>query len=500
MRWHNGPGAHERCGPFPCRLISLKPQPVSEPVPAPLPKPLRGAGRPADSLAVRLFALTLGAILFTEALIFVPTAGNLRMQWLDERVQAARIAALALEAAPMRAVSDELSQSLLMSAEVLAVAESEDDIRFQLLAPAAPIEGPMRIVDLRDTGAMSRIFAGLGEYAAPRGEVLIVIAEGSAEGRVIEVVVPQAPLKEAMVAFAWRIAILSLVIALVAAIVIFLVLNALVVRPMRRVTVSVEQFSRDPGSWTRRLAPTRRRDEIGRAQNALAGMEEAVADAFRQRARLAELGSAVAKINHDLRNSLASAQLVSDGLAHSEDPRVTRAAPRLKRALERAIELATATLDYGKAAPRAPVLQTVNLLSVLEGAAEEALMENGLAASIEVPAALELSTDPEHLHRIAANLIRNAADALRLAGTAGGEVSIRCEAGALLFADNGPGLPEAARENLFRPFSGSVRAGGTGLGLVIAHELAESLGGRLELAETGPEGTVFRLSLPGLPS
>ena len=473
---------------------------MNAPVPAPETTLLEDAGRLTDSLAVRLFALTIGAILFTEALIFIPAASNLRTQWLGERVQAARIAALALEAAPMRSVSEELSQSLLMSAEVLAVAEMEDEMRFQLLAPLGPIEGPMRVVDLRATSAMGRVYSAMGEFSAPAGEVLIVIAEGSAEGRVIEVVVPQAPLKAAMTSFAWRIAGLSLVIALVAAVVIFLVLDALVVRPMRRVTVSVEQFSRDPGSWTRRLAPTRRRDEIGRAQNALAGMEGAVAEAFRQRAHLAELGSAVAKINHDLRNSLASAQLVSDGLAHSEDPRVKRAAPRLERALMRAIELATATLDYGKAAPRAPVTQTVNLREAIQGAAEEALMGNGIAPEINLVPQMTLQTDPEHLHRIAANLIRNAADAIKQSGTQPATISIHCESGALIFADNGPGLPDTARQNLFRPFAGSGRTGGTGLGLVIAHELAEALGGTLTLAETGPGGTRFRLALPGLPA
>jgi signal transduction histidine kinase len=453
----------------------------------------------ADTLAVRLFTLTAGAILLVEILIFIPTASNLRTQWLAERVQAGRIAALALEAAPMRAVSEELSHSLLRTAEVLAVAEIEDEMRFQLLAPQTEIEGPMRIVDLRRTVGVMGAARALGEYLAPAGEILVIVAEGSAADREIEVVVPQAPLKGAMAALAVRIAGMASLIALAAAFVIFLFLNALIVGPIRRVTVSVEQFSQDPGSWTRRLPRTRRRDEIGRAQNALAGMEEVVADAFRQRAHLAELGSAVAKINHDLRNSLASAQLVSDGLAHSEDPRVKRAAPRLKRALERAIELATATLDYGKASPRAPVLREVNLRAVLEGAAEEALEANGVSFRLDFPETLSLLTDGEQLHRIASNLIRNSAEAMRQEALAEPLVSIRCDAGALWFQDNGPGLADAARANLFRPFAGSSQPGGTGLGLVIASELAQGLGGTLTLAESGPEGTVFRLALPGLP-
>jgi len=473
---------------------------VTHPLPAPSPAPLPRLRRFAEGLSGRLFALTLGAILFTEFLIFIPSVSGLRTQWLQERVAAARIASLALEAAPMREVSDELSESLLRKAEVLAVAELEDEMRFQLLPPAAPIEGPTRAIDLRGSTMMGRSMAAISEYFAPDGEILIVTAEGPGEGRILEIVLPQAPLKAALVAFAWRIAGLSLIIALVAAILIYAVLDLLVVRPMKRVTVSVEQFSKDPGGWTRRLSPTTRRDEIGRAQNALSGMEEAVADAFRQRAHLAELGSAVAKINHDLRNSLASAQLVSDVLAKSEDPRVKRAAPRLERALERAIELATATLDYGKAAPRSPRLQTVSVRTVLMEAADEALNGSDTVIANDVPADLSIESDPDHLYRIASNLLRNAAEAMAQAGKSEARIQVVLEGGALVFRDNGPGLPEKAQTNLFKPFAGSSRANGTGLGLVIAYELAGALGGELTLLETGDAGTAFRLALPGLPA
>lgn len=469
--------------------------------PPPQPQnPLAVIRRWTDGLSVRLFALTLGAILFTEFLIFIPSVSGLRTQWLQERAAAARIAALALEAAPMREVSDELSESLLRSAEVLAVAEMEDEMRFQLLAPQAPIEGPSRNVDIRSTTMMSRSVDALSEYFAPKDEILILTAEGSGEGRVIEVVLPQAPLKTAMVSFAWRIAGLSLLIALVAAALIYAVLDLTVVRPMKRVTISVVQFSRDPGSWSRRLSPTSRRDEIGRAQNALSGMEEAVADSFRQRSHLAELGSAVAKINHDLRNSLASAQLVSDVLGRSDDPRVKRAAPRLERALERAIDLATATLDYGKSTPRPPRMQTITLRTVLLEAADEALNGNAMDAIVDVPADFTFDCDPDHLHRIASNLLRNAGEATVQATNGPPQIRISLDKGALVFRDNGPGLPDRARANLFKPFAGSSRENGTGLGLVIAHELADALGGELSLMESGPGGTAFRLALPGLPA
>ena len=72
------------------------------------------------------------------------------------------------------------------------------------------------------------------------------------------------------------------------------------------------------------------------------------------RARLAALGEAVAKINHDLRNMLTSAQIASERLAQSGDPKVAQALPRLERALDRAIKLATGVLAYGKSEEPAP--------------------------------------------------------------------------------------------------------------------------------------------------
>ena len=61
--------------------------------------------------------------------------------------------------------------------------------------------------------------------------------------------------------------------------------------------------------------------------------------------------------------------------------------------------------------------------------------------------------------------------------------------------DDGPGLPSRARDNLFLPFRGSVRAGGTGLGLANARELMRNHGGDLTLVDTGDSGSTFRATL-----
>lgn len=468
-------------------------------VPAPIPETTetRAGARWFDSLSFRLFALTVAAILIVEAFIFVPSASGFRTAWLMERVQAARIAALALDAAPERSVSEELSAQLLANAEVWAVAELEDDMRFQLLPAHVPMDGEMYRLDIRHSTAASRVRNAVGAFFAPDDRILVISADGSAEGRVIEVVVPHAPLKQALIAYARRIAGLSLIIALFAATIIYVLLHWLVVNPMRRVTLSVEQFRMDPGSWTRRLKPTTRRDEIGRAQNALADMEAAVADSFRQRAHLAELGTAVAKINHDLRNSLASAQLVSDTLARSEDIRVKKAAPRLERALTRAITLATETLDYGKATPQPAETERIALKYALDEAADEALAAWPSVEFLNELQDLDFGiADPDHLHRIAANLIRNAAEAMTAAACHPSRITVRFQDNCIDFIDTGPGLPDKAVENLFKPFAGSSRKEGTGLGLVIAQELARAMGGDLELASTSPAGSTFRLTLP----
>ena len=468
---------------------------------APLPAP---SSQPAPArwyhgLSFRLFAFTLVAILFVEGLIFIPSASGFRTAWLEERLQASRIAALALDAAPSRMVSQELARQLLENAEVLSVAEIEDDMHIQLLASDMAIDGSYHQLDMMHTTMVSRVLNVLGAFAAPKDRILVITAEGSTQDRIIEIVVPHAPLKADLFAYGRRIAGLSLLIALIAATVIYVVLHILVVRPMMRVTASVEQFRMDPGAWTRRLKPTTRRDEIGRARNALADMEEAVADAFRQRAHLAELGTAVAKINHDLRNSLASAQLVSDTLARSEDPRVQKAAPRLERALTRAINLASETLDYGKAAPQPADMQPVALRAAIEEAAAEALTAWPEIEFIDdLPNARIIEADPDHLHRLATNLIRNAAEAMVSAASLPKRITVSLSREGIEFADTGPGLPATAQDNLFKPFAASTRKTGTGLGLVIARELALGMGGDLELASTGREGTVFRLILPDL--
>jgi signal transduction histidine kinase len=288
---------------------------------------------------------------------------------------------------------------------------------------------------------------------------------------------------------------MSLIISLTTAALVYLSLQWMLVRPMRRITDSMTAFRQDPEDASRGIAPSRRGDEIGRAQSELSMLQQTVREALAQRARLAALGTAVTKINHDLRSILATARLVSDGLADSAAPEVRRVAPRLLDAIDRAVALCTQTLDFSREG--APPFSPSDIpLSPLIAEIPQALgLDTGdVEVDLSIPKGLRVRADRDQLYRVFLNLTRNAVEAgarkLSFRATRErGTVEVEIE-------DNGPGLPPRAQENLFRPFFGSARPGGSGLGLAIARELMRGQGGEIALAETTGAGTVFRLTLP----
>ena len=210
------------------------------------------------------------------------------------------------------------------------------------------------------------------------------------------------------------------------------------------------------------------------------------------------LGAAVAKVNHDLRNSLATAMLIGDRLAASEDPDVQRLVPRMFKAMDRAVNLCSQTLDYASATMPTLNLKACKLTDVVRMAGETLTQEASdgpFTWDNEVPDNLTLMADAGQMLRVFENLGRNA----REAGATSVRVAAFLDGGMMTIeiADDGPGMPEQAVSRLFQPFAGSAREGGTGLGLVIAREVVHAHGGEIDLDRTGPEGTVFRLRLPG---
>ncbi|MGH7012163.1 MAG: sensor histidine kinase, partial [Caulobacteraceae bacterium] len=322
-------------------------------------------------------------------------------------------------------------------------------------------------------------------------------------GDFIEIVVPDGPLRQALLGELARLLEIAVITSIAAGAVVYLSLNWFLVRPMRRITLSMERFRADPEDVRAHISRSGRRDEIGRAEGELERMQADLRAALASRSRLAALGEAVAKINHDLRNMLTGAQIASERMAASGDPKVTQALPRLERALDRAIRLASNVLAFGKSDEPSPEKRPVNLRGAVEEAGEDArLATSGVRLMASLPTCAEVDADPEQLHRILVNLLRNARQAIEAVteNPHRGRITVRCDQdeqmSAIRISDNGPGLPERARSNLFQPFAGSTTPGGSGLGLAIARELAQGHGGDLCLIETGPKGTTFELRLP----
>ena len=270
------------------------------------------------------------------------------------------------------------------------------------------------------------------------------------------------------------------------------------VRPMRRLTLNMVAFRADPEDASRSLSASNRQDEIGIAETELARMQHELRAALTQKTRLAALGVAVSKISHDLRNILATAQLISERLAGSSDPRVRQILPRLVASIDRAIALCTQSLKFGRAEEPPPRRSVVALAPLVDEVGESlALRADGpVRWRNQVANGLSVDADRDQLFRVLVNLGRNALQAIEVDG----EISVSAwrEGSGILIdvADSGGGLSNAAREHLFEPFRGGARAGGIGLGLAIARDLVRAHGGDIALVETGPRGTRFRLRLP----
>lgn len=456
-------------------------------------------------LSGRLLILTILVVMLAEVTIFVPSVARFRHEYLAERVVRAQIAALSVLAAPDEMVSPELQRKLLEHTGALNIALRRADTRTLVLS-----RDDMAMVsatfDLRGMRTDSMILDALRRMLPSDGnDVIRVIGESSIDSaEAIEITLDSGPLRQAMLDYGWRILRLSLIISVVTAAMVFLVVRRFVVSPLMRVIDNVKAFQQNPEDPERVIRPKSGLGEVAEAEKALAGMQQDVLTALRERARLASLGEALAKISHDLRNMLATGQLMADRLEMSRDPLVARTLPKLIGSLGRAITLCQRTLDYGRAEEAAPELRRVRLRPLAEEVAEGlGLGEDGpVRVEIAVPDDCTVLADADQLYRILANLMRNAAEAIAADGRPG-EISISAERApgwqVIRLRDTGPGMPAKAVENMFKPFRGGMRRGGAGLGLAIAHELVRAHRGRLELVASTTGGTEFAISLPEAP-
>jgi len=462
--------------------------------------------RAPDGLSARLLLLTVAFTLAVEALIMGPNLAAFHERWLRDRLQAAELASVGVEALPYSAVEDDTAAELMRIGGVQAVALTEQGVR-RLLLQAPNLPRAPELIDLRQQNSWARLSDPWRTlFGHPDRSLRVQAKPRYRSGDFIEIVTPAQPLKLELKAFLLNSLLVSLLVSLTAGALLYGGLALLVLRPLRRVTRSMERFAADPESEAE--PPSDRHDEIGRVERELWRMQEEVRQSLRSRARLVALGEAVAKINHDLRNMLTSAQMASERLAGSADPQVAKALPRLERALSRAAGLSRNVLEYGRSEEPAPQKTHVVLTKALTLAAEDAGLEpDGVRLVKQLPARFAVEADPDQLYRILVNLMRNARQAIEAdpgrpaerRGKGAITVSAFGEDGVCVIriVDDGPGIPPRLAERLFEPFVSSKSSDGSGLGLTISRELAALHGGDLRLVPGEGTGAVFELRLPG---
>jgi hypothetical protein len=456
-------------------------------------------------LSGKLLVLTILFVMIAEVLIYVPSVANFRVNWLKDRLASAYTAALVLDAAPNGVVSDALAKQILNSIGARAVA-MKMGMRRRMLAiddMPPPISDDFDMRDVKEFDSIVDAFKMLLNTHT-KNDVMRVVGPAPMGGEYIEIVMDEPPLRKAMLRYSVDILLLSLLISGISAALVYLALLYMFVRPMRRVTANMTAFRADPENSDRVIAPSGRGDEIGTAERELATMQTELASMLHQKNRLAALGLAVAKINHDLRNLLASAQLFSDRLVDIPDPGVQRFAPKLVHALERAIAFCQSTLSYGRLQEPPPERRQMLLEPLVEEVHETLNLatDSPIRWISAVERDLTVEADYDQLFRILLNLARNALQALesRAARDPGRDqirITGRREGAVVVIevSDTGPGFSEKARAHLFEAFQGSTRTGGTGLGLAIAAELIRAHGGEIRLVE-GTIGATIRLTIP----
>tara|TARA_R110002110_G_scaffold117021_40_gene289299 strand:- start:4316 stop:5701 length:1386 start_codon:yes stop_codon:yes gene_type:complete len=453
-----------------------------------------------NSLSGRLLILTTVFVMVAEVLIFVPSIARFREDYMLQRLERAQIASLALLADDM--LDPALEEELLRNAEVFNVVLRRDEARQLMLSTDMP-QSISATYDLRNATALSLISDALRRLVRTQNDVVRVIGAPVREaGLLIEITMQTGPMRMAMIDYGVRILILSAVISVITAFLLFLAMRALLLKPIKRVVRHMQRYAEAPEDARRIIVPSAGVTELLEAEQALQTLQTDLTQALKQKDRLAQLGSAVSKISHDLRNILTTAQLFTDRIETSQDPAVKRLAPKLVGSITRAVHLCESTLAFGKAEEPGPTLGMVSLAELVEEVIESerlACQDIPVRFYADVPVGMMVRADPEHLYRVLSNLTGNARQALAAVGI-GGEIKVSAretdQTWHIDVSDTGPGLPAKARTHLFKPFQGGARKGGSGLGLAIAAELVKGHGGALILLDSDETGTHFSICLP----
>jgi signal transduction histidine kinase len=455
-----------------------------------------------NSLTGRFLLLTIVFVMLAEVMIFVPSVARFRQDYLQARLERGQLASLAVLANADQMVNPALKKELLENAGVMNVVLRRNEVRELVLSSPMPV-AVEATYDLRDASPIVLIRdAVMILFDADDRVIRVIGTPVKKAGLQIEVTLHTTEMRTAMLDYGYSVFLLSLIISVITSALLFFAVRWFLVLPIRRVVGHITAFKDAPQDLAKIIEPSAGITELFQAEQALMAMQIELSKALKQKDRLAILGGAVAKISHDLRNMLTTAQLLADRMEMSKDPAVRRTTPKLVSSLSRAIKLCESTLKFGKAEEPSPVLVDFPLQPLVEDVVEsESLPIEGdtISYALAIPDGMRVRADAEQIFRVLSNLIRNAQQAV-VATKKPGTISVTATVDANFWSievrDTGPGLPTRAQAHLFEAFEGGARQGGSGLGLAIASELVRGHGGTLELVETNENGTCFRICLP----
>ncbi|MBO6919824.1 MAG: HAMP domain-containing histidine kinase [Rhizobiaceae bacterium] len=471
-------------------------------------KPAQEIGtKPVRGLQSKLITLTIIFVMLAEVLAFVPSVANTRLRWLEDRLNTAAAASIVFESQQVTELSAKVQSDTLMSTGTKAIILRKDGTS-RIVASEEMPPAISASYDLDNTGPLAAIMDAFETLIWGGDRIIRVLgAVGESNDFQIELIISDDQLRHAMLIYSRNVLFISLIIAAITAGLLFFTINRLMLQPIRRLTWSMQNFSDNPEDATRIIKPDDGDDELWLAEQHLSAMQTQLHSTLRQQKRLADLGLAVSKINHDMRNILTSAQLISDRMANVDDPMVKRFAPKLLQTIDRAVGYSSEVLGYGRAQeaePKRRVIKLAALTAEIKDVLSDDVQDDDIEIITKVPEELELHADSEQLFRVINNISRNAIQALKSDYDADPAIVkrlcldafIKDNAVCITIDDTGPGMPARAKEHLFKPFQGSTRAGGTGLGLAIARELVQAHGGDIILAEKSTPGTRFEITIP----
>ena len=294
-------------------------------------------------------------------------------------------------------------------------------------------------------------------------------------------------------------------VALIAGSVLMFLISHTLTRPLSRLASGVVALEKGDFAYPLHV---QWKDEVGELTAAFDTMRRSLKESQRnllQAERLATIGRMASTISHDLRHPLTTILAYAELLADNNLDEKQRAEMyrQIRSSVNNMAELIASLLEFSRA-QEALQLAYGDCVETLQDSIRSVKLRPEFRR-IDMTLAHEGPTqgwfDFAKLDRVFNNLLRNACEAVP---PASGRVRVVAHGSnnqvEITVSDNGPGIPEHIRNEVFQPFVTAGKSDGTGLGLAVVQKIVLDHGGEVAVESTGSQGTTFKVTLPIAPA